>query len=111
MKKSLFLFFLVIALLSANVLHAQNEIKISGTVVEDSTLQAIPFATLSIKGTAARTDLNGKFNLATSANASDSVVFSCIGYENKVISVRSFLYGKEQTVKLFPKVYELQGPD
>jgi len=106
------IFFLVTGLLlNASILRAQNEIKISGTVIEDSTLQAIPFVTLSIKGTATLTDLNGKFNFTTPANASDSVVFSCIGYESKIIPVRSFLSGKEQIVKLLPKVYELQGPD
>ncbi len=102
-------FFLATALgFNALTLPAQNEIKISGTVVEDSTLHAVPFANVSCKETATLTDINGKFNFTSiSVNNSDSIHFSCIGFENKTIPIRSFLSGLEQTIVLIPKVYEL----
>jgi hypothetical protein len=101
------LFPITLLLLGANLLQAQNEIKISGTVLDDSTQYAVPFVTVSCKQTATLSDVNGKFSLTVSADNADSIVFSCIGYENKKIPVRSFLSRAEQTIKLLRKVYEL----
>src|SRR5689334_21591862 len=81
-------FFLVATLLlSADILPAQNEIKISGTVIEDSTRHTIPSATVFVKQTATRTDINGRFSFTVSATNSDSVVFSCISYESKIVPI------------------------
>lgn len=103
-------FLLIVFVLSFNFLFAQNEIKISGTVAEDSTLLAVPFVTVSFKQTATLTDINGKFSFTISATNSDSIIFSCIGYENKIVLSRNFLPG-EQTILLTHKVYELPGPN
>lgn len=98
-------------MLSINNLSAQNQVKISGVVVEDSTLLAVPFATVAAKEIATLTDINGAFSLTIgSAISSDSIIFSCIGYESKIISEKYFLKG-EQTVTLVKKVYELNGPE
>jgi len=94
-------------MLSACIVSAQNEIKISGTVLDDSMQYAVPFATVSVKQTATLSDVTGKFSLTVSADNADSIIFSCIGYENKKIPVRSFLSGAEQNIKLLRKIYEL----
>ena len=101
------LFFITLLVLGTNLLQAQNEIKISGSIVDDSTRFAIPFVTVSVKQTATLSDVTGKFSFTISANNTDSIIFSCIGYENKKIPVRSFVSGPEQTIKLLRKVYEL----
>jgi CarboxypepD_reg-like domain len=101
------LFIIILLVLGANLLQAQNEIKISGSIVDDSTRYAVPFVTVSVKQTATLSDINGKFNFTISANNADSIIFSCIGYENKKIPIRSFVSGTEQTIKLLRKVYEL----
>ena len=107
-------YFLLLTLLAVGIVssEAQNEIKISGSVVDDSSSYAVAFASISYNGTGTLTDINGRFSLTISVlNKSDSILVSCIGYENKLIPVRSFESGSEQTVTLSQKIYELSPHD
>ena len=67
-------------------LFAQN-IQVKGTVTDASTGEAIPFASVSLKGTmtGASTDLDGTYALTVPSNG--VLVFSFVGYENLEVAI------------------------
>ena len=66
--------------------YAQN-IQVSGTVTDASTNEAIPFASVSVKGTmtGTSTDPDGNYTISVPKNA--ILVFSSIGYVNQEVNV------------------------
>jgi hypothetical protein len=87
-KSGIVIFFI---LLSGTV-NSQTT-KIRGKVTEKATNEPIPFVNIVLKGTTAGTvsDFNGEYFIETRA-VSDSVVFSCLGYQSITLPVisRSF---------------------
>lgn len=86
MKKFKLLFAVLGIVLSFSLANAQN-IQVSGTVTDAATGEAISFASIQVKGTLAggASDLNGKYSITTSANA--TLIFSFIGYKTEEIAV------------------------
>ena len=85
MKKAK-LFFSALFVLIGMTLSAQN-VNVKGTVKDASTGEAIPFASIQVKGTStgASTDVNGDYTISVSSRA--TLVFSSIGYESAEIAV------------------------
>jgi len=77
------LYFLAILLFGGVSLMAQSPV--TGTVVSKDSKETLPGVTILIKGTAqgTTTNIDGKFSL--NANLNDSLVFSYIGYQSKVV--------------------------
>ena len=85
MKKIRF-FFTVLAILVSYAACAQN-ITVSGNVKDSSTGEALPFASIQVKGTmiGGNTDLDGNYTINTPADG--VLIFSSIGYETIEIAV------------------------
>lgn len=85
MKKIRF-FFTVLAILVSYAASAQN-ITVSGNVKDSSTGEALPFASIQVKGTmiGGNTDLDGNYTINTPADG--VLIFSSIGYETLEIAV------------------------
>lgn len=85
MKKAK-LFFSTLFVLIGMTLSAQN-VAVSGTVKDASTGEAIPFASIQVKGTSsgANTDVNGHYNISVPSGS--TLIFSSIGYNNLEIAV------------------------
>ena len=66
-------------------LSAQN-IKVSGQVVSDEDSQPLPGVSVIVKGMTrgTSTDLDGNFSIEIPSGS--SLLFSCIGYEDKTVS-------------------------
>lgn len=76
-----FVIFLLLSLISANVIFAQNGVTVSG-VVTDAASMPIPGVNISEKGSknGVVSDFNGKFTLRVSG-ANSVLIFSYLGYE------------------------------
>jgi hypothetical protein len=94
----------------SKLLFAQNEIAVTGKVLEDSSFTAVPFANIvfekSHHGFVA--DRTGAFKLTvdTSGN-SGHLIFSAIGYEPKAISVDSLISQLNGIVTLKSRAYDI----
>jgi hypothetical protein len=70
-----------------SLLDAQEQSFIKGSVFHASTKEAVPFATVRIKGTnvGTSTDENGFFQLRLPKSKTDSVtiIISCLGYQTQ----------------------------
>lgn len=77
----------LIAVSAAFQAGAQNTIEVKGTVREAATGESIPAATVSIQSTlkGVVTDADGNYTISVPSNA--SLVFSCLGFKNKVEAV------------------------
>ena len=66
--------------------YAQN-IQVSGTVVDASTNEGVPFASIQVKGTTTggSTDADGNYAISVPKNA--TLIFSSIGYVNQEVDV------------------------
>ncbi len=74
--------------LTAIVNLLAQEIKVTGTVTTASNQEAMPFVTVSVKGTtnATSTDINGKYEI-TNVRAADTLMFSFVGFVTQKIVV------------------------
>ena len=86
MKKAK-LFFSTLFLLIGVALFAQN-VTVKGTVKDASTGDAIPFASIQVKGTSTGTnaDIDGVYSISVPSSA--TLIFSSIGYLNAEVEVR-----------------------
>lgn len=86
MKKAK-LFFSALFVLIGVTLSAQN-VTVKGTVKDASTGEAVPFASIQVKGTStgANADVNGAYSIAVPSSA--TLIFSSIGYLNAEVEVR-----------------------
>ena len=84
--KKIRLFFTALMLLVAASAFAQN-ITVSGTVTDSSNGEAVPFASVHLKGTmtGVSTDANGKYSITVPAGG--TLVISSIGYKNLEVAV------------------------
>ncbi len=99
---------LVVIFLNIGYLHSQ--ILIHGIVSDRTTKEALPGAVVYFpeihKGTT--TDKNGKFILENLQNGDFEMIVSLIGYENKIIRLRTDTVKKPLTILLKPQTFETQ---
>ena len=85
--KKIKLFFTVISVLLSVLSYGQQQITVTGKVTDASTGEAIPFASIVVKGTrtGASADYDGHYSISVAANA--TLVFSSVGYEDTAVAV------------------------
>jgi hypothetical protein len=106
------LFFLSVFLIffcGSSLLFAQTDF-IEGKVINSTTLEPVPFATILLKnnqlGVYANAD--GDFKILRSQNfLTDSIVISCIGFKRYSAAYRHFSENSVNTVSLIPIIYGL----
>jgi hypothetical protein len=89
------------------ILLAQNS---KGLVLDSETKEPIPFVSITVLSDKEQYyigNINGEFFIVDEILASDTVIFSSIGYESKNISV-SEIRKNQMTVYLNPKIVNLQ---
>ncbi|MEZ4884440.1 MAG: carboxypeptidase-like regulatory domain-containing protein [Chitinophagales bacterium] len=105
-------FFLFFFFMAASV-YAQEELVITGLVLNTKTSEPIPFANIGIKGTAIGTVSNnqGSYELHLNKRYSigDSLVVSCIGHASYSIALSSIRRPKEHIIYMRPKAYLLSS--
>ena len=86
MKKFKYFFFAALALFVTSLAAAQD-FTVTGTVLDASTGEPVPFAALMVKGTnsGTSTDADGRFSISAPRNA--TVVVSSIGYKTMELAV------------------------
>lgn len=86
LMKKFKLFLSAVALLVTTLAFGQN-ITVTGTVSDSSTGDAIPFASIQLKGTmtGANADVDGNYSITVPSNG--TLVFSSIGYLNAEVAV------------------------
>jgi len=96
---------LLIFLCFAPAVFAQTII-VTGRVIDKETQEGIPFANLTLKGTAHKlsTDFDGYFTLEIK-KTSDSLVASCIGYQPQALRVRKTTKTQGLNFELVRAVY------
>lgn len=90
------------------LVSAQSQESIKAKVVNSTTQQTIPFATISISNSSGViTNDHGDFQLYLPKNISDkdSIVIQCLGYETKRLATLKF---KDSIIFLNPKSIELE---
>jgi hypothetical protein len=108
--KILFLSVLFILPYGSSVIFAQTEAFINGKVINQSTQEPVPFATILLKnnqlGVYANTD--GDFKILRNADfQNDSIIITCIGYKRYSAALRHFEENSFNTVSLIPIIYDL----
>ena len=80
------LFFAAMALLVSALAYGQT-LNVTGTVVDSSNDEPIPFASIQLKGTmtGASTDASGNFSISVPSNG--TLVFSSVGYVTQEVAV------------------------
>lgn len=97
---------IVIILLWLDEVYGQ----VSGRVLDEHTLEPIPFATVRVKnkrlGTV--TDENGNFSLG-GVSVRDTLIVEMVGYETKVVSVAHLLATTDRVILLSRSAFELKA--
>ena len=110
MQKNILLFFLPVFIVTN--LFAQTG-KISGTVIDKKTQQAIPFASARLVNTSlgSLTDTSGNFMITGIPVGTYNLEFSYIGYNSQTLFNINVTSGNEKnfSVELEPSVLELKG--
>lgn len=103
MKQARFFFSALFALLTI-ALSAQN-VTVNGQIVDESTGEGVPFASVVVKGTMNGTssDADGVYTISVQSNG--TLVFSAVGYTTQEIAVK----GSTLNVKLSPDSEFLEG--
>lgn len=109
MKKAVLIFFLALT-----VLHAQNnQGVISGTVIDATSKQPLPFANVFLveTGGGAATDLDGKYSITRLEPGSYRVRVSAVGYTTVTKTDITVSNAKPAVInfELMPSVIELEG--
>ncbi|MCD7973668.1 MAG: TonB-dependent receptor [Candidatus Azobacteroides sp.] len=87
-KNVILLFFLSMSCLG---LFAQNQITVSGTVLDKTYGDELIGVAVQVKGTGngALTDINGNYTISFAASSTSTLVFSYVGYKTKEVKVSS----------------------
>ena len=98
------LFFSIILLFTLNtLLYAQSEqVIIKGTVISDDTMQPLPFAHIIIDSTGTTSNIYGEFTIKVNKN--DTLKFSYIGYQRKMVTVSGFLESEKKEIILLKDI-------
>jgi hypothetical protein len=94
----------------SKLLFAQNEIIVTGKVLEDSSFAGVPFANIIFKQTDKGfvADAKGAFSLTVDTSHNyGHLIFSAIGYESKVISVDSLISTLNGIVIVKARAYDI----
>lgn len=80
-------------------------------LIDQVSKQPIPYATIGLiqQNTGGSTDTDGKLTLTNIANPSDSILVSCLGYENKHFPLARLSFQNLNTIELESKVYTMQA--
>jgi len=102
--------FIFLTLILATFGSFAQKTKVRGSIIDSKTKEKIPFVNLLFEGTSIGTvsDFEGVFFLETDEKA-ESLLISCLGYENKTISVSYNSYN-ELTIEMEPQdnvLYEI----
>ncbi len=93
-----------------NIGYSHSQILIHGSVSDKVTKEALPGAVVYFpeihKGTT--TDKNGNFKLENLQAGDFELIVSLIGYENKIIRLRTDTLNKPLTILLKPQIFETQ---
>src|SRR4051812_45533212 len=94
----------------SKLLFAQNEIIVTGKVLEDSSFAGVPFANIIFKQTDKGfvADAKGAFSLTVDTSHNyGHLIFSAIGYESKDISVDSLISTLNGIVIVKARAYDI----
>ena len=85
--KKMKLFFTAMMVLLASAAAMAQDVTVTGKVVDSSTGEPVPFASIQIKGTldGGSTDADGNYSILVSSDA--TLIFSSIGYQSQEIEV------------------------
>jgi tetratricopeptide (TPR) repeat protein len=100
----------LIVLFYFTIYSLQAQIRISGSVIDQTTKEPILYATISFpeRNIGTISDVNGKFSIyIADTTVCKSLVFSCVGYQRQDIPIVRLL--KEKTVYMKPVVSNLSG--
>ena len=99
---------LALLLLIALPSYAQKDATISGKVTDVESLEAIDVVTVYIEGTntAAETRNNGSYKIKVPSGVSINLVFSRIGYQEKILPIDALNAGAKQTLNVTLKINE-----
>ena len=89
---------------------AQDEIRISGTLLDQKTKIPLVYAAIQVKGSplGTSTDFKGRFNFTISDKyRNDTLLFSIIGYFPKTLKISSIKSGERLTVYMKQKSVKL----
>lgn len=103
-------YFLLTLILVSSVSMAQQGEFVFGQLVDVSTDEPIPFATIRIKGKALGviSNMNGTFKIPLRFMAQGEVLeISCLGYETKELQIDELYTSQSSSVKLKPSAFEL----
>ncbi|TAJ11543.1 carboxypeptidase-like regulatory domain-containing protein [Marinilabiliaceae bacterium JC017] len=83
---------------------------ISGTITDATTKETIPFTNIVFNDGKSGTisDLDGRFSF-NSTVAGDSVIFSCIGYDDEKVSIHQLM--NQPDISLYPTTFNLSSID
>lgn len=88
--KQVKLFLAALLFFTVSALNAQN-IKITGVVSDATNGEAIPFASITLKGTTTGVSADENGNFAITAPTSGTLIFSSIGFNNQEITINGKL--------------------
>ncbi len=99
---------IIISLLITSINLTAQSLKITGTIINEENKEAVPFATIQIKGQMKGTVANMFGNFELNIQKTDkqvSVVISSLGFENKTIIISEF--ENTNAIALIPREYEI----
>lgn len=110
MKKKIIIPLLVIGLISIPIYSWSQKREIRGKILDKETLEAIPFSSVSVKGTSIGTCSNnqGEFIFYYPDSLIDhDLNISCIGYKSKSLKLESLSTNNITNIYLDPASYEI----
>lgn len=110
--KKLFLLLCCWLLVSNQYIFAQQDIILSGKITDFESQEPVPFANLSVKGTATGTTTNfdGEFELHLPQKfLNDSLVVSCIGYFNYYTTINNIKNRQAFHISLKSRSYLMEA--
>jgi hypothetical protein len=95
----------------ANILMGQNQLELTGSVIDKENKSPIPFASVILPSQSIGTASNNDGDFVLKAQDSielDTLVISCIGYESKKIALSTFNLSEKLLVELEESVTQLE---
>jgi hypothetical protein len=90
----------------------QDQKYIRGKIIDSNTSEPLPFATVMLRNNllGIHSNADGDFIIRRDASfLTDSVIFTCIGYERYAISYQRLQTDRINLIKITPKTYELKA--
>lgn len=98
---------LLLVLANLHIIGNSQKVSIAGTVLNSKDKKYIPYVSIRVIGSnfLIDTDENGRFKVEI--DLSDTLVFSCIGYD--IFTIEAQKYGNRDSVFLKEKIYDLEN--